>query len=240
MASKAIIVGASSGIGAELAKQLAETGMTVAVVARRRDRLEALAATKPDQFLPFVHDVGDIAAAPKLFAEITRQLGGLDLFIYAAGVMPEVASNEFSTSKDLAMIETNVAGAVAWLNLAAERFQSTHRGKIIAIGSVAGDRGRRGQPVYNASKAFLHTYMEALRNRLDRLGVVVVTIKPGPTATEMTAGLNLKGMMPVEVAAQRILQVSDSSGEKYLATKHRVIFAILRHIPSWMFRKLNL
>ncbi|HEU4751849.1 MAG TPA: SDR family NAD(P)-dependent oxidoreductase [Armatimonadota bacterium] len=236
----AIVIGASSGIGAEITALLAEDGCRVAAVARRLDRLEQLAARFPDRVLPFAHDVTRYEEVPALFQEITGRLGGLDLVLYASGVMPEVGEEEFSFEKDHRMIEVNLLGAIAWLNQAAIRFQNTGSGTLVGIGSVAGDRGRYGQPVYNASKAALATYLEALRNRLDRRGVTVVTINPGPVQTEMTAHLHLKGALPARRAAEILLRKSETAGEHYLLPQHRLIFAIIRALPSWLFRKLRI
>lgn len=237
---KVIVVGASSGIGRELVRQLAARGDRVAAVARREDRLQELAAEQPQRILAFAHDVVQTDSVPELLAEICRQLGGLDVVIYAAGAMPEVGPTEFAFEKDRAMIDVNFTGAVAWLNAAADRFQNVGHGTIVGIGSVAGERGRAGQPVYNASKAALKAYLEALRNRLSKQGVRVTTIKPGPTATEMTAHLKQSGMMSAEDAAERILRVMDSGKEKFLKPSHAVIFAIIRNIPTGVFRRLKL
>jgi decaprenylphospho-beta-D-erythro-pentofuranosid-2-ulose 2-reductase len=237
---RVIVIGASSGIGAELVKQLADRGDRVAAVARRTENLSRLAKSSPEgAVIAFTHDVTKIEEVPALFQEICHELGGLDMIVYAAGVMPEVGSDEFDTEKDRQMIEVNVTGAVAWLNQAAIRFQNTNSGAIVGIGSVAGERGRQGQPVYNTSKAALKTYLEALRNRLSKHGVKVVTIKPGPVATEMTAHMDQKKMMPAAKAAELILKKSERSGEHFLSPVHAVIFAIIRHIPSPIFRKLK-
>lgn len=234
-----LIVGASSGIGREIACQLASEGGQVAAVARRLDRLEELAASFPS-IRPFPHDVRDTGAAPSLFHEATQALGGLDLVVYAAGVMPSVGPEEFSFDKDREIFEVNVLGAIAWLNLAAARFGHAGHGTIVGVGSVAGDRGRAGQPAYNASKAALATYLEALRNRLSTRGVTVTTVKPGPVATEMTAGLPIKNMMRADRAARKILALSGSGGERYLSWKHQAIFAAIRAVPSPLFRRLKL
>jgi NAD(P)-dependent dehydrogenase (short-subunit alcohol dehydrogenase family) len=236
----AIVIGASSGIGAEVAALLAQKACRVAVVARRKDRLDALAQQYPGALLPFEHDVTRFDDVPELFQRITGELGGLDLVVYASGVMPEVGEHEFSFEKDRQMVEVNLLGAIAWLDQAAIRFQNTGSGTIVGIGSVAGDRGRMGQPVYNASKAALATYLEALRNRLHRRGVTVVTIKPGPVQTEMTAHLHLKGALQARQAAEILLRKSTSAGEHYLLPQHRAAFAIIRNIPSWLFRKLRI
>lgn len=236
----AIVVGASSGIGEELVRQLASTGCRIAAVARRNDRLQKLEQELGDRVFGIEHDVRSLEVVPDLFMEITKVLGGLDLIIYAAGVMPNVAGDEFNTAKDQPIVDINCLGAVAWLNEAANRFQGTKHGTIVGIGSVAGDRGRAGQPVYNASKAFLATYLEALRNRLDRKGVCVVTIKPGPVQSEMTAHLDLKGAMSASNAAALILKKSNRAGEHYLKLTHRIIFFVIRHLPSSLMRRLNL
>lgn len=211
----------------------------MAAVARRADKLEALRAESPERIDVFVHDVRHTAAVPALFQEITQKLGGLDLVIYAAGVMPAVGPDEFSFEKDREMIEVNLLGLVAWMNLAATRFRAVGAGSLVAIGSVAGDRGRAGQPVYNTTKAALATYLEALRNRLDRHGVNVVTIKPGPTRTEMTSHLNAKGMMDPADVARFVLKKSHKSGEHYVKLIHAIAFWIIRHIPSVVFRRMK-
>src|SRR5690606_700639 len=88
---------------------------------------------------------------------------------------------------DRKMVEVNLLGAIAWLNQAALRFERAGQGQIVGIGSIAGDRGRVGSPVYNTSKAALHTYLESLRNRLTRHGVNVLTVKPGYVDTVLLA-----------------------------------------------------
>ena len=232
---KAIVVGASSGIGAALVRQLRAEGASVAAVARRADRLAEL----PEGTLLYPHDVTCPDEVPALFERICKDLGGLDLIVYAAGVMPVVGPTEYAFAKDRLTVETNLLGAIAWLDPAAERMGAAGHGTILGVGSVAGDRGRYGQPVYNATKAALATYLEALRNRLDRRGVAVVTVKPGPVATEMTQGLNLKGAMDVETAARLILLKARRAGEHYLSWKHRLIFALIKVFPSPIFRRLR-
>src|SRR5690606_21533186 len=132
---------------------------------------------------------------PGLFQQITADLGGLDMIVYAAGAMPKVAFDEFNTEKDRQIVEVNVIGAMAWLNEAAARFERLRKGSIVGIGSVAGDRGRSGQPAYGASKAALATYLESLHSRLARHGVGVTTIKPGFIDTAMTKDLPSKPLL---------------------------------------------
>ena len=236
----AIVIGASSGIGEEIAKQLAAGGCKVAALGRRSNLLRSLADKSGGAILPFEHDVTDYGKIPLLFQEIAAALGGLDLVVYCAGYMPGVGPQEYEFEKDKEIFQINVIGAMAWLDQAAIRFDNVGAGTIIAIGSVAGDRGRAGQPAYNASKAALATFAEALRNRLDSKGVRVVTVKPGPTATPMTESLGLKNMMAANEAAALILRKSAKAGEHYLKLSHRVAFFIIRNIPSPLFRRLKI
>lgn len=237
--SRALVVGASSGIGAEIARQLLAGGCRVALVARRED---ALAAVAGDAALVYPHDVTNGGEVPELFQRICHDLGGLDLIVYAAGVMPPIGAGEYAFEKDRPIIDVNVLGAIAWLNEAARRFAEAQVGTIVGISSVAGDRGRRGNPVYCASKAALDTYLEALRNRLGARGVRVVTVKPGPVDTPMTKGLDrLPFLVPVEQAAAQILaDAARGVRTSYVPKKWRPIMLVLRNIPSRIFQHLDI
>jgi NAD(P)-dependent dehydrogenase (short-subunit alcohol dehydrogenase family) len=188
------------------------------------------------------HDVRAVDEVPGLFQEIARELGGLDLVIFAAGVMREVAADEFDTTKDREMLDINLFGAVAWLNQAADRFARLGRGTIVGIGSVAGDRGRAPNPVYCTSKAGLHAYLEALRNRLARLGVRVVTIKPGSVDTAMTRGTDgLFWLISADEAADTILRKAEKgSVSAYVPARWRWLMLFVRSIPSFVFTRLGI
>ncbi|HKD74918.1 MAG TPA: SDR family oxidoreductase, partial [Ktedonobacterales bacterium] len=176
---RAIVVGATSGIGLALAQRLASEGAGIALVGRSSDKLMSAtgginAREKGNGVgVSYGNDVRNTEEIPSLFQEIIQDLGGLDLIIYAAGIMPKVAPDDYDTATDRAIIETNLIGAMAWLNEAAARFAQLGGGTIIGISSVAGDRGRKGNPAYGASKAALATYLESLRNRLGSRGVTV-------------------------------------------------------------------
>ncbi len=219
---------------------MAESGCRVAALARRIDRLTEIANSSSGAVLPFEHDVTQFGVVAELFQDVTKALGGLDLVIYCAGVMPDVGKQEYNFEKDKEIVDVNLLGAIAWLNQAAIRLGKVGKGSIVGIGSVAGDRGRSGQPVYNTSKAALATYMEALRNRLGKTAVAVVTIKPGPTETPMTNNLGIKRMMSAQTAASLILRKAHRNGEHYLSPVHRIIFFVIRIFPSPIFRKLGI
>lgn len=242
----ALVVGASSGIGAAMVRHLAQTGCHVAALARRGQALEAIAKdcnTKlgREAVLPMAHDVRDIEAVPALFQEITHRLGGLDLVVYAAGIMPEVGPEAYDPSKDRDMMLVNYVGATAWLGQAAARFGRVGRGTIIGISSIAGDRGRRGNPGYCASKAALNSYLESLRNRVGRLGVRVVTVKPGFVDTPMTQGKpGLFWLVSPEKAAWLSLRAAAKGRNvTYVPWRWSLVGFVIRAIPSFLFRHLN-
>ncbi len=239
----AAVIGASVGIGAELVKQLVASGVVVAAVARRLPELEALQAAcgGPDKVKIYVHDVKQFDEAPAVFDRLVAELGGLDCLIYNAGVMPRIEESEYNFAKDREMIEVNLLGAMAWFNPAAAFMEARRAGTLVGISSVAGDRGRRGNPAYHTSKAALTTYLEALRNRLFRYGVHVVTVKPGPVRTAMTEGLKLPLMIDADDAARGTLALARAgTGQGYVPVAWRPIMLAIQHVPSVLFRRTNI
>lgn len=241
----ALVVGASSGIGAALVTELAQQGYLVAAVARRTDKLTELQAKvngrDNGRCLIYTHDVTNYDEVPTLFQEIVRDLGGLDLVIYSAGTQPFVALEEYDFAKDKAMIEVNLLGAMAWLNATAVRFDRMGAGQIVGIGSIAGDRGRVGAPGYNTSKAGLATYLEALRNRLSQKGVGVTTIKPGFVDTILLENApKTFWVISPEKAAKIIIKAAQKGRQTvYAPARWGLVGLIIRHIPSFIFRRMN-
>ena len=242
---RALVVGASSGMGAAIVRQLASEGYAVAAVARRQQELENLSqeATGAGKVLPIVHDVNRIDEVPALFEKVIEDLGGLDFYVYAAGVMPDVEPEEYDTEKDLWMVDVNLSGFIAWTNPVARYFHSQRSGTIVGIGSIAGDRGRKGAPVYGATKAAMETLLESLRNRLAERAVRVVTVKPGMIETPMTEHLD-KLMMPVSAkrAAKDILKVSRGKlwNTRHIPLRWLPVSLVIRSIPSFLFRKTSI
>ncbi len=240
----AVVIGASSGIGAALVKNLAEDGYKVAAVARREALLKELCddVNKDEpKVIYFTHNVTNFEEIPGLFQTITKTLGGLDLIIYAAGIQPTVQPNEYDFAKDKNMIDVNLLGAMAWLNQAAIRFTQAKSGHIVGIGSIAGDRGRVGAPGYNTSKAALATYLEALRNRLATENVTVTTIKPGFVDTILLENApKTFWVISPEKAAEIILKAIRKKRQTvYIPARWGLVGLIIRHIPSFIFRRLK-
>jgi short-subunit dehydrogenase len=245
---RGIIIGASDGIGAALARRLAREGYTLALLARRPDKLESLCDEINQTFQEqrariYVHDVAEYEKVPPLLRRIVADLGGLDLVVFVAGVnYPPGGIDQFNFENDRKMIEVNLIGAMAWLTPVAEMFQSARAGQIVGIGSVAGDRGRVGNPGYNTSKAGLATFLEALRNRLTRHGVHVLTVKPGFVQTEMVKAAQgpTPFIIPTEKAVEDIWNAMKKRKQNiYTPWIWRWIMLVIRHTPSFIFRRLS-
>jgi len=245
---RALVVGGSSGLGAALVRQLVREGGRVAAIARGGDALESLAREVSGEasraggvLFVHAHDVRDTAAVPALFETIVRELDGLDLLVYTAGIMPPVGRTEYETEKDLDIMAVNFGGLVAWGNQAAQLFRTQRAGALVGISSIYGNRGRKGNPAYGASKAAMDNWLEALRNRLAGEGVHVCTVKPGYLSTRMNAGR--EGMFWVaspEQAAAAVLQAARTgTNVRYVLRRWRVVGTLLYFIPSFVFRRLE-
>lgn len=206
---RVVITGASSGIGAALARLYAARGATVALIARRRDLLENVAATLPSAAV-YALDVRDAAALAHAASDFIARHGIPDVVIAGAGVsvgtLPERA-------KDLAafreVIDTNVTGMANTFQPFVSAMRGRGGGALAGIASVAGIRGLPGAGAYSASKAAAIAYLESLRVELRASGVKVITICPGFVATPMTAKnpYRMPFLMTAEQAAQKIAAI---------------------------------
>jgi decaprenylphospho-beta-D-erythro-pentofuranosid-2-ulose 2-reductase len=239
---KAIVFGASTGIGAELVRSLAASGVQVIAIARRQSLLDNLAVEFPSLVVPVVIDLTASTDASQVLSDLCDRIGGCDLYIYCAGIMPRVGKDEYPTELDVESIDVNFTSAVRWLNAVALRCQSLKSGTIVGMSSVAGDRGRRGGPVYAATKAGFTIYLEALRNRLAVQGVRVVTIKPGPVSTPMTDGLaKLPLMISADKAATLILEhARKGTPVAYVPGIWKLLMTVIRSIPQAIFQRLDI
>lgn len=243
---RGIIVGASGGIGSALSRQLAREGYTLALVDRNKAALQSLCdeinrTAGETRAVTYEHDVTDFDSVPDLLRRAIADIGGLDLFVYLAGVIYFPDINEFNFVEDRKVMQVNLLGAMAWMSQVAPLFQSAKRGQIVGISSVAGDRGRVANPANSTSKAGLTTYLESLRNRLTRHGVHVMTVKPGFVKTDMLRGVK-KPMFAVgpEQAADMILKgIRKRRQVIYVSGIWRWIMLAIQHTPSFIFRRLS-
>jgi short-subunit dehydrogenase len=240
----ALIVGASSGVGAALARRLAREGYALGLIARRSDCLQALCdevqRTCGISALAYRHDVMNTIEVPALLEKAAGDLGRLDLFIYCAGVLFPNDPTAYRVEEDLFTLQVNLVGAAAWINPVAQRFRQARAGHIVGIGSIAGDRGRRGMPAYTASKAGLHTYLEGMRNRLWREGVTVTTIKLGQVETDMLKNADRqRHPISADHAAGLIWRAIEQRRQTaYVPAWWRLVGLAVQHLPPVIFRRL--
>jgi short-subunit dehydrogenase len=243
---RAIVVGASSGIGAALSKKLAKEGYRVALLARRKKALNGIEQdineiSGETRAISYPHDVTKYKTIPALFHQILSDFETVDALIYVSGAMTKVGQSEFDFEKEKSMLDVNLYGAIAWMDQLAPFFESLKGGQIVGISSVAGDRGRVGNPVYNTSKAGLNTYLEALRNRLTRHGINVLTVKPGFVKTVMLEGAaTTMGAISPEQAADEIWKgMRKKKSTIYTPGWWKWLMMAISHTPSFIFRRLN-
>ncbi len=236
----ALIVGASSGVGAALARRLAREGYALGLIARRIDRLEVLRTELSSPAFVYQHDVLSTAEVPGVLDQVVHDLGGLDLFIYCAGLMFRNNPALYSADQDRLVLQVNLVGAAAWINPVAQYFQQRHQGHIVGIGSIAGERGRRGLPAYTASKAGLHTYLEGMRNRLWRDGVCVTTVKLGQVDTDMLKNADRRRhpIAPDRAAELIWRAIERRKRVVYVPGWWALVGLAVRLMPSFLFRRL--
>ena len=233
---RAIVVGASSGIGQEVAKLLMAEGWTVGVAARREDKLKALGATAVEQI-----DVTKENATERLQALISR-LGGMDLFFYASGIGKQ--NRELEAGIELATVETNGLGFTRMIGEAYRYFAQQGSGHIAAITSLAGTKGLGSAPSYSATKAMQNVYLQALEQQANTRGLKIhfTDIRPGFVNTALLSGDFHYPMMlqPDKVAKEIVSAINHHQHIRVIDWKYRLLTALWRRIPRFLWRRIRL
>jgi short-subunit dehydrogenase len=241
-----LVLGATSSIAMAVMRQLVSPSAHFFMVARSKDKLNAVAhdllvrgAAQVDMLLA---DLDDTDAHPQMLDLAVSRLGSLDLTLLAHGVLgdQEAAERDYFTAERI--LVTNFLSAVSLLTWLANYCESQGRGTLAVISSVAGDRGRKSNYVYGASKGALNVFLSGLRNRCDRNGVHVLTIKPGFVATPMTAHIPKNGLFatPERVAAGILQAVRQRKDVVYVPWFWRPIMTIIKAIPERLFKTRDL
>ncbi len=227
------IIGASTGIGFEIAKQLAAAGVEVAASARNVDHLAGLA-----HIHPFKLDVTDAAAVAKTFQNIGDNLGPVDLVIGAAGKYKPVFSQELSLEDFRSTLDVNYMGVINMLDAVLPAFRARRSGHVAWIASVAGYLGLPKSAAYGPTKAALINLAEGLKPELEKFNITTSVINPGFVRTPMTDGNDFPMpflMEPDEAARRTIEGLAKGKFEIAYPTRFVLILKTLRLLPNWAF-----
>src|SRR6516165_2612082 len=243
----AVVTGASSGMGLIFARELARRGYNVLAVARRRDRLEALAhdeSSRGGRILPFTADLGTSDGLGALAARV-RELGNIELLVNNAGVATAGNFADSDVGRELAEIGLNVNAVVVLTHAVLAEMRPRKRGAIINVASVVAFQPFPHFAVYAASKAFVLSFTEALAEELKGSGLRIMALCPGAAKTEMSVfsrNEGLLGKLP-SLSAEQIVKaalrgVEDGSVVKIVGWPNRTLVFLNRFVPRaavrWM------
>ncbi|MCC7048909.1 MAG: SDR family NAD(P)-dependent oxidoreductase [Alphaproteobacteria bacterium] len=241
-----VVLGATSAIARAFARIVAARGDGVILAGRDREDLAALAQDLRVRGAGWAEALGfdalDTASHGEFARECGRRATGKLCVFLAFAAMPEQDAIDKDPSLAVHTINATFTGAVSVLHCLAPMLDDQHGGRVIALGSVAGDRGRRKNYVYGAAKAGLHTYLQGLRARLFAAGATVTTVKPGFVDTAMTfgrPGLFLVAA-PEAVAAAALAAAEKGREEIYAPFFWAFIMLIIKSIPERIMKKLNI
>lgn len=236
---KAIIAGATSGIGKELAKILAENNYMVGITGRRNELLAELKNEQPERFITKNFDITNLETTIVKLKELTEELGGLDLLVISSGTGDLNDTLNFETEKRT--IDTNVLGFTNIVDWAFNYFKNQNSGHLVAITSIGGLRGGRQAPSYNASKAYQQNYLEGIRQKVKKLNlpITLTDIRPGLVNTEMAKGEGLFWVMPVKKAAN---QISNAIKKKkkiaYITKRWALVALFMKLVPGFIYDRM--
>ena len=239
MDKKVIIIGATSGLGREVALIYIAQGWKVGVAGRREAELEALRAAYPEQVSAQALDVTQEDAPEKLQALI-EQVGGMDVFLLSSGIGKQNYTLE--TGLELATAATNVEGFIRMTNAAYHYFEKQGHGHLAVISSIAGTRGLGAAAAYSATKGFQHIYMDALDQlaRMQKLNIRFTDIRPGFVATPLlTSSKKYPMLMDAPVVALDIVSAIEKKKRVAIIDwKFRLLVGFWRLIPKWIWLRL--
>ena len=248
MSENVLILGATSGIAKELSRLLAERGCSLVLAGRDRQELDKSA---DDLRLRHrvrvdveIFDALNFAGHDGLISRCLSRPEPIDGVILCYGSLPDQRQTEIDVGEARRAIDVNFTSAVAILNPLASYLESRRSGYLVAISSVAGDRGRQSNYTYGAAKAGLTAYLAGLRNRLYRSGVHVLTVKPGFVDTPMTQGI-INPNSPLVASPKRVARDIDRAIRRrrnviYTPWFWRPILLVVRLVPEFVFKRLKL
>lgn len=241
MNKKAIVVGASSGIGQEVAKLLLADGWHLGVAARREEPLLELKALAPDSVEVMTIDVTKPDAGERLQSLIKR-LGGMDLYFHSSGIGKQ--NRTLEEDIELRTMETNAVGFARMIGTAFRYFAERGEGHIAAITSIAGTKGLGPAPAYSATKALGANYLQALEQQAHQRGLNIrfTDIRPGFVDTALLSGDFLYPMLmrPDKVARDIVKSIYHHRHIRVIDWRYRILTFFWRLVPNWLWRRLKL
>lgn len=236
----AIVIGATSGIGEQIAKFLVKDGFHVVITGRRQELLEEIKATNPEAYITKQFDVQNIESCERVFQEIVSELKEIHLIVHTSGVGYE--NPELDWKKEEDTIKTNVLGATRIYDLAFNLFKEQGFGHLVSISSIASLRGSRFSPSYFASKAYQVNYLESLyfKSKEVKGGKVFITdVRPGFVDTRMALGDDIFWMASLEKASRQIYKAIKRKKRRVYISKRWILIAwVLKIVPSWLMKKV--
>lgn len=241
-AMKAIIVGASSGIGLEVAKLLLADGWHIGIAARREEALLELKKTAPERVEVMAIDITHPDAGERLLT-LVRQLGGMDLYFHSSGIGKQ--NRTLEPDIELQTMDTNAIGFTRMIGTAYRYFAEQGKGHIAAITSIAGTKGLGPAPAYSATKALQATYLQALEQQARQRGLYDIhftDIRPGFVDTALLSGSFRYPMMlrPESVARDIVSSIRKHRHVRVIDTRYRVLTFFWRLVPNFIWRRLRL
>ena len=238
---KVVIIGASSGMGMEVAKLLLDEDCQLGVAARREDRLLALKQLAPDRVVTATIDVTD-EDAPHRLRSLIDEMGGMDLFFYSSGIGKQ--NRTLEPDIELNTFNTNAMGFARMIGEAYRYFAERGEGHIAAITSIAGTKGLGPAPSYSATKAMQNVYLQALEQQSNARGLKIrfTDIRPGFVDTALLSGDFRYPMMlrPEKVARQIVRALKSKRHIQIIDWKYTLLTACWRRLPRPLWRHLKL
>ncbi len=242
-----LVIGATSAIATACCRLWAEQGHEFFLVARDAEKLQQTAqdleARGAKSVNSFTMDVLDTPQHALMLQQCISTHRQIDIALVAHGTLPDQTACEQDAELALQEFSINGSSVISLLSLLAEQFTLQRCGSLAVISSVAGDRGRPSNYLYGSAKAAVSAFCEGLHARLFKIGVHVITIKPGFVDTPMTQGLTLPKVLvvpPEYVAKQIVSAINNKKAVLYTPRFWALIMLIIRNIPTFIFKRLNL
>ena len=235
----AIIIGATSGIGFELAKIFLKNDYQVGLCGRRIELLGGLKKDHKDRVMTRKVDITAVKQSIKTVNDLINAMGRVDIFIISSGT--GCINHDLDLTIELDTVAVNVQGFMAMANIAMKHFEAQGKGHLAAISSIAAIRGGYESPSYNASKSFMSNYLQGLRQRAYKknIPVALTDIQPGFVDTAMAKGEGLFWVAPPEKAALQIFQaLIKRKKHVYVSRRWRLVAWILKIIPDFLYQRL--